>query len=69
MKIGITLFIGLLFLVMPEKASMAADKTDELKINYQAPVFNATDFNGNAIDLTALLKDGPIVLVFLRSFS
>jgi peroxiredoxin len=40
-----------------------------LKIAGQAPEFKATAVDGNAIRLSSLLKNGPVVLVFLRGFS
>jgi peroxiredoxin len=40
-----------------------------LKINEQAPEFKAAAINGHAITLSSLLKNGPVVLVFLRGFS
>ena len=34
-----------------------------------APDFDAFSFDGKKISLSALTKEGPIVLVFLRGFS
>lgn len=34
-----------------------------------APDFDAVSFDGRKISLSALRKEGPVVLVFLRGFS
>jgi len=40
-----------------------------LKKNSPAPEFTAGAYDGRAISLDGLLRDGPVVLSFLRGFS
>ena len=40
------------------------------KVGDLAPDFSATDTDGNAVTLSALLKDGPVILAFFpRAFT
>ena len=41
----------------------------KLKIGSAAPEFTADDSNDMNRSLSGLIKDGPVVLVFLRGFS
>ena len=41
----------------------------KLNIGSNAPEFAASDSNGINRSLSSLIKDGPVVLVFLRGFS
>ena len=41
----------------------------KLNIGYIAPEFSVIDSNGININLSNLLNNGPVVLVFLRGFS
>ncbi|MEO5978613.1 MAG: peroxiredoxin-like family protein [Chryseolinea sp.] len=45
---------------------MAQEKPQGLKVNDKAPEFNAKDQFGQEISLKALLKKGPVVLMFYR---
>ena len=40
----------------------------KLNIGSIAPEFDANDSNGIKINLSDLIKNGPVVLVFLRGF-
>lgn len=41
----------------------------KLNIGSIAPEFAASDYNGTQINLADLIKNGPVVLVFLRGFT
>jgi peroxiredoxin len=41
----------------------------KLNIGSIAPDFAANDYNGTKINLADLIKNGPVMLVFLRGFS
>jgi peroxiredoxin len=41
----------------------------KLNIGSIAPDFTASDSNGISMNLFNLIKNGPVVLVFLRGFS
>jgi peroxiredoxin len=41
----------------------------KLNIGSIAPGFAASDHNGTKIYLVDLIKNGPVILVFLRGFS
>ena len=68
-KTGVTVLMTMLFFVMSYSVAMAAEKSEKLKMNDQAPMFSATNFNGKPLSLASLLDDGSLVLVFLRGFS
>ena len=40
----------------------------KLNIGSIAPEFAASDYSGTKISLADLIKNGPIILVFLRGF-
>lgn len=69
MKPGMTIFIIVQYLLLVASSAIAAENdSDLLKTNVKAPAFHAKDFNGKLLDLDQLIKDGPLVLVFLRGF-
>ena len=42
---------------------------DLLKAGDEAPEISAQTFDGREITLSALVREGPVVLVFIRGFS
>ncbi len=52
-----------------EAAEPAPDKNTGIKVGETAPEFKLKDQAGEERTLAALLKDGPVALVFYRSAS
>lgn len=52
--------------VLASFAMYSQDKPKGLNLNDVAPAFSAKDQSGKLISLTALLKKGPVVLMFYR---
>ncbi len=50
-------------------ADPAPDEKTGIKVGEKAPAFKLKDQTGTERELAALLKDGPVALVFYRSAS
>ncbi len=69
MKTALTPLLTMLLFTLAMPSGAVAKEPKPLKLGDKAPLFEALDFKAQQIKLTKLLKDGPVVLVFLRGFS
>jgi peroxiredoxin len=64
---GLCLLVAALFSTGLGATETAPADEDGLQIGQQAPAFSLHDQNGKEVSLAALLKNGPVALVFFRS--
>jgi peroxiredoxin len=64
---GLCLFAATLLSTILSAAEPAATEEIGLRIGQRAPAFTLNDQNGKDVSLDALLKKGPVALVFFRS--
>ena len=66
-KLLLPLLIAVLASLPSNAAEAASPEKTGLPVGQKAPAFSLSDQNGKEVSLAALLKSGPVALVFYRS--